>query len=198
MLDNDFKQQLKFIEELEKLKTVNRQNGILGNSRYENSTEHSWHSAIMALILYQNTSVQNLDILKVVKLLLIHDIVEIDAGDNFVFNENEIKEVKEKENKAAIRIFNLLPNSQNNEFLSLWREFEEQKTPETKYSQAMDKLQPLINHLVTAKENENTNNLTKSMIIKMKSSIKDTSLILWEIAKELINNSIEKGLYKKE
>jgi len=185
--------QLAFIEELEKLKLVYRQNGLLDKSRFENSAEHSWHIALMAVV-FQNEAA-NIDLLKVIKMLLIHDIVEIDAGDTFLYDNETSKLQMKKEDDAANRIFGLLPDEQNREFLDLWNEFENCKSDEAKYAKAMDSLQPLLNHYLTAQENFNPAGLRKSEVINKKIFIKDISIPLWELALETINKSVAKGLY---
>jgi putative hydrolase of HD superfamily len=150
------------------------------------------------MITYKNKEFSDIDLLKVLKMILIHDIVEIDAGDNFVFSKKEQKEVTIKENKASERIFGLLPNELKIEFINLWNEFEERKTKEAKFAKAMDSIQPLINHLASTHENENPNKLTKSQIIKLKYKIRNESEYLWEITEYLINESVKKGLYSEE
>jgi putative hydrolases of HD superfamily len=113
-----------FISEVEKLKIIYRQNAVIDKSRAENSAEHSWHIALMAIVLQDHSIFANIDVLKVVKMLLIHDIVEIDAGDTFLYNEEGRADAHEIEKKAAERIFGLLPENFKNEFTALWLEFE--------------------------------------------------------------------------
>ena len=196
MFSNDLIKQIEFISELEKLKLIYRQNSVLGQERQENSAEHSWHIALMAIILKDSIKFNDVDIFKVVKMLLIHDIIEIDAGDNFYLDDSEKEQILKKEIKGAKRIFGLLPQKQSNEFTELWHEFEEVETNEAKFAKAMDALQPVINHYLTGKENTNLHDLTKEMIIARKKFIKDTSEDLWEIAEDFIEKSVEKGLYK--
>lgn len=196
MFSNDLIKQIEFISELEKLKLIYRQNSVLGQERQENSAEHSWHIAIMALILKDSINFDNIDIFKVVKMLLIHDVVEIDAGDNFYLDDSEKPFIQEKETQGANRIFGLLPKTQSKEFNDVWNEFEKEETKEAKFARALDALQPIINHYLTGKENTNKHNLTKEMIISRKKFIKETSEELWEVAEEFINKSVERGLYK--
>ena len=191
------KKQIEFISELEKLKLVYRKNGILDGSRQENSAEHSWHVAIMALLLEDYASDQ-IDMLKLVKMLLVHDVVEIDAGDNWLYSKKEYEHIQRNEAEAAVRIFGLLPEKQRDEYLMLWREFEAQKTPEAQFAKVIDALHPLLNHLLTGKENYNPDNLTRSLIYSKKEFIKDISPKLWNITEEFIEKSVEKGLYEDD
>lgn len=196
MLSSDLIKQIEFISELEKLKLIYRQNSVLGQERQENSAEHSWHIALMAIILKDSINFNDIDIFKVVKMLLIHDIIEIDAGDNFQLDDSEKEQIQEKEIKGAKRIFGLLPSNQSKEFNDLWNEFEKEETKEAKFAKALDALQPVINHYLTGKENTNPHNLTKEIIIARKKFIKESSKELWEIAEKFIEKSVEKGLYK--
>jgi putative hydrolases of HD superfamily len=195
MLSEDLIKQLSFISELEKLKTVYRANKTLDKNRYENSAEHSWHIALMAVILIEHSTLQDIDMLKVLKMLLIHDIVEIDVGDTFLYYDEMKADSIRKEKDAAKRIFGLLPEKQSKELIELWNEFEERKTKEAIFAASMDGLQPLINHFLTTSENENPYKMTKTEVVKKKEFIKEASPTFWEIALGLIEKSVAKGLY---
>lgn len=186
--------QMKFIFEIEKLKVVYRQNGILGGSRQENSAEHSWHISIMAIIL-QEYSKENIDILKVIKMLVIHDLVEIYTGDTFLYDSVARENIKSAERDAANKIFGLLPDDQKSDFILIWNEFENRETPEANYAFVMDNLQPILNHYYTDNQNIKGKKLTKSQIIKKKEFINDFSEDLWQFALEIIDESIKNGLY---
>jgi putative hydrolases of HD superfamily len=193
----ELKEKMAFISEIEKLKIVYRQNGVFDKSRAENSAEHSWHIALMALVFQEHTIFEKLDILKVIKMLLIHDIVEIDAGDTFLYDTQGKDAAIETEKNAALRIFGLLPTPYKEEFISIWLEFEEKTTPEAQYAASIDALQPLLNHLITAKENENPNKLSKSKVLNKKAFIGTVSNDLWLVAQDLVEESVTKGLYEK-
>jgi putative hydrolase of HD superfamily len=195
MSNNKLIEQMNFITEIEKLKVVYRQNGVMGGERQENSAEHSWHVSLMAIIL-QEYSKNKIDILKVIKMLLIHDIVEIHAGDTFLYDAQKREDIKEVEQKAAEKIFGLLPIEQKNELLSLWNEFEENKTDEAKYALVLDNLHPILNHYYTNNQNIKGKKLTKQQIINKKGFIKDFSEELWEFALSIIDKSVEIGLYE--
>ena len=193
---NNLKEKIAFISEIEKLKIIYRQNGVIDKSRAENSAEHSWHIALMAILLHEHTKFKELDMLKVIKMLLIHDIVEIDAGDTYLYNEQGKHEAIETEKNAALRIFGLLPTPHKEEFISIWLEFEEHITPEAQYARSIDALQPLLNHLITANENENPHKLSKSKVLNKKAFIGNISDDLWIIAQDIIEKSVIKGLYE--
>ncbi len=135
--------QLEFIVEIDKLKQVLRQNVSIGSSKNENDAEHSWHLAVMALFLAEY-SAKTIDLLRVMKMVLIHDLIEIDAGDTFCYDAKANEDKAEREERAAERLFNILPHDQAEELWSLWREFEEMKTPEACFSACLDLLQPLL------------------------------------------------------
>lgn len=191
---NNINSKIKFIEELEKLKLIYRTNKTLDQNRFENSAEHSWHIAIMALILSENIDKLNFDLLKVIKMLLIHDIVEIDVGDINLYKKN-IQTSYSDEKVAANRIFGLLPDDLKNEYISLWLEFEDKITNESKVANAIDNLQPLINHVNTRIKGDKVLDIKYSEIINKKGFIKDVSPELWEIALDYIEKGIKKGLY---
>ena len=138
-------QQIQFIIEIDKLKRVLRQTTLIDRSRQENSAEHSWHLAMMALVLAEYAP-PGTNILHAVKLLLLHDLVEIDAGDTFCYNILGNQDKAEREVQAANRLYGLLPNEQGRELKALWEEFEAQKTVEARFATALDRLQPLLHN----------------------------------------------------
>lgn len=137
--------QLDFILEIDKLKGILRQNLILDGSPRENDAEHSWHIAVMAIVL-QEYAVKPVDLEKVLKMLLLHDLVEIDAGDTFCYDEEAGRDKRERETKAAERLYGLLPQELGEEFKALWLEFEEQKTAEARFAACLDRVQPFLNN----------------------------------------------------
>ena len=189
-------QQMRFIFELEKLKVVYRQNGTHGGERRENSAEHSWHVALMALILREYCK-EKIDTEKTLAMLLIHDTVEIYAGDVFLYDESARENIKPAEKEAARKIFGLLPDDQKKYFTELWEEFEKAQTPEAQYARVLDNLQPVLNHCAVNNQNIVTKSLTKAQIIKKKAFIKDFSEELWEFMLRVIDKSVAIGLYKK-
>lgn len=136
-------QQIAFIKEIDKLKYIQRKTRLFNSERYENDAEHSWHLAIMVMVLAEHCN-EDIDILKVLKMVLIHDIVEIDSGDIFIFDTTKNHDNTAEELKAAKRIFGILPETQATELITLWLEFEEGKTNDAKFAKAMDRFEPIL------------------------------------------------------
>ena len=197
MLAEDLSKCVEFLNEIEKLKIVYRQNSVVDQSRHENTAEHSWHVSLMAVILSGFSNGKNLDTLKVVKMLLVHDIVEIDAGDTFLYDEKSNLSKESNELDAAKRIFGLLPESMGKELFDLWREFEARLSPEAKFAASLDSLQPLMNHLHTKNLKYKSHNVHTSQVMEKKKHIADGSRILWDYAQDVIRKSEEIGLYVK-
>jgi putative hydrolase of HD superfamily len=184
-----------FLNEIEKLKIVYRQNSVVDKSRHENSAEHSWHVALMAVILSGFSNDGNLDMLKVVKMLLVHDIVEIDAGDTFLYDEESNLSKESNELHAAKRIFGLLPHPIGEELFGIWEEFEARLSPEAKFAASLDSLQPLMNHLLTKNMKYRSHNVRTSQVMEKKKHISEGSRILWDYAQDVIRQSEDIGLY---
>ena len=144
MATDRLEEQMAFILEVEGLKQIFRQTLLPGDKRPENDAEHSWHLSLMAIVLTEHARVPDLDLLQVLKMVLIHDVVEIDAGDTFAYDTVGNEDKEEREKAAADRLFNLLPEEQALELRALWDEFEERVTPEAQYAAALDRLQPLL------------------------------------------------------
>lgn len=190
--------QLKFINELEHLKTIKRQNLTLDNRRQENSAEHSWHLAMMAMILSDSAEGHHMDQLKVIKMLLIHDLVEIYAGDAFLYDESARSEASHKEVLALKKLTEILPEDQGEAISAIWREFEEGTSDEARFANALDAFQPLMNHLLTAEANDNPHNIKAEKVYQKKGKIRDLAPRLWPAAEAIIQASIDKGLYAKD
>jgi putative hydrolase of HD superfamily len=184
-----------FINEIEKLKIIYRQNSVVDHSRQENSAEHSWHAALMAVLLAGFSNDKGLDLLKIVKMLLIHDIVEIDAGDTFLYDAGANESKAEAERLAAKRIFGLLPDPVGGELLGLWEEFESRTSPEAKFAASLDSLQPLMNHLNNKNLKYRDHEVRTAQVLEKKRHIAEGSTALWEYAQEVIRKSEEIGLY---
>jgi putative hydrolases of HD superfamily len=198
MYQDNLIKQMNFLCEIEKLKTVYRQNIVIDKSRNENSAEHSWHLAVMAIILFDHSKNPDIDLLRVIKMVLIHDLVEIDAGDTFLYDETGNLDKEERENRAAERIFGLLPEEQEKEIVSLWKEFDERKTPDALFASALDNMQPVINHYLSDGCGISGHRITMTQIIEKKEFIREASPELWEYTKEIISKSAEKGFYRQE
>jgi putative hydrolase of HD superfamily len=190
--------QLAFLDEIEKLKLVYRRNMTVDRSRFENSAEHSWHVALMALVLAEHAEDQTMDVLKVVKLLLIHDLVEIYAGDTWLYDAEAAQEQAQREARSAERLFGLLPPDQSAKFRALWDEFEARNTPEARFAAAIDALQPLTNHLLSGAADPAEPTPTRDEVIERKRHIAASSPALWEVAQSVIAASARAGLYREE
>ncbi|MGB4303874.1 MAG: HD domain-containing protein [Syntrophomonadaceae bacterium] len=196
MASNRLEQQMAFIVEIDKLKRVDRQTLIVDGTRPENSAEHSWHIALMALLMVEHIDQRSdIDLLKVVKMLLVHDIIEIDAGDVFAYDEDEEREEREK--KAGRRIFGLLPQDQAEELYQLWREFEERQTPEARYAASLDRLLPLVQNYLTGGYTWVKYHIPEEKVRKRNQVIIESSRNLWEYAQTIIDQAKEKGYFEK-
>ncbi|MFB2838765.1 HD domain-containing protein [Floridanema evergladense] len=189
-------QQIQFITEIDKLKTILRQTRLTDNSRQENSAEHSWHLAIMAIILAEYAAPE-VDIIKAIKMLLIHDVIEIDAGDTFCYDVKANLDKAEREIKAATRIFGLLPSEQAEELRQLWEEFEVAKTKTAKFAIALDRLQPLLQNQQNQGRTWQIHGITENLVKKRMSPVQEASPILGKLVEEIIADCIAAGYLKK-
>ena len=195
MPDNTrLQRQIEFIVEIDSLKQVMRQTTITDKSRQENSAEHSWHTALMTIILSEYAEKSQIDVLRVVKMLLIHDLVEIDAGDTFCYDEHAREDQHERELQAAIRIFNLLPKDQARQLQSLWEEFEGRQTLNSRFANALDRLQPLINNYYTQGKAWQKHAVTKHQVVARNCTINDGAPKLWRYACKLIEDAVKTGI----
>jgi putative hydrolases of HD superfamily len=183
-------EQFQFLIEIDKLKNVVRTNVITDKSRRENSAEHSWHLALLALILGEHAD-KEIDRLKVVKMLLIHDIVEIDAGD-VIFTQSDARQT-DKEVAAAKRIFSLLPADQAQELIELWQEFEAGETAEARFAKALDRVQPALLHEATDGMGWQAHDLHVDQIHKRMHEVKVNTPRLWPRVKAIIDNAVLRG-----
>lgn len=186
-------QQIRFIVEVDKLKEILRQTLLTQSRRQENDAEHSWHLCLMVLVLAEHASTPHLDVLKVLKMLLIHDIVEIDAGDTFAYAAAQQADQHARESRAAERIFGLLPADQAAEFRGLWDEFEARATPEAKFAAALDRFQPMLQNCLTEGVAWRQNGVTSERVIARGQSIAEGAPAVWEHAAELIAAAVQAG-----
>ncbi|GAK57102.1 metal dependent phosphohydrolase [Candidatus Vecturithrix granuli] len=188
-----FEQQLEFLVEIDKVKQIFRRTLLMDQSRTENDAEHSWHLAVMAIILGEYAATPSLDIARVVKMVLIHDVVEIDAGDTYLYDEQAALDKDEREQKAAERIFALLPGDQAQEFRALWEEFEQRDTPEAKFAAALDRFQPLFHNYKTQGASWKQHGIRCEQVLQRGQQMQAGSPFLWEYAQTLIERSVESG-----
>lgn len=185
--------QFAFCREIDKEKFIGRQTYLTGAKRKENDAEHAWHMAIMTLLLSEYAN-EKIDVLKTISMLLIHDLVEIDAGDTFAYDEEAKKTQRERELMAADRIFGLLPSDQGDKLRALWDEFEKGTTPEAKFAHTMDNIQPTMLNAATNGKSWKEKGVHLSQILNRNSNTADGSQTLWEYSlQHFIEPNIEKG-----
>lgn len=185
--------QMRFLIEADKLKEIFRQTILTQSRRAENDAEHSWHFALMVITLAEHSVHQPLDVLRVLKMVLIHDLVEIDAGDTFAYDTKNMADQHEREARAADRIFGLLPADQTREFRALWDEFEAQKTPEARFAAACDRFHPMLLNCLTDGHAWRKHGITHDRVIARNSHIAKGSTSLWSYALRMIDEAVSKG-----
>ena len=197
MQPDDLSKQISFIKEIDKIKYIQRKTKLFNSDRPENDAEHSWHLAMMTIVLAEHADTP-IDVLKVVKMVLIHDIVEIDAGDTFIYDTTKSHTNTDNELMAAKRIFGLLPGEQVDEFIAIWEEFEAGETNEAKFAKSMDRLEPLLQNTSNDGGTWKEFDVDYQQVYEKKKVIQDGSTSLWQYAENLINESVEKGILKKK
>jgi putative hydrolase of HD superfamily len=188
-----FNQQIDFILEADKLKSTMRRTILMDRSRHENSAEHSWHIALLALVLSEYAAGDAIDVFRVVKMLLVHDLVEIDAGDTYCYDDQGRLDQAQREIQAADRIFNLLPADQARSFLILWEEFEARETAESRLANALDRVQPFLHNYFTKGQTWQENDIESSQVVERMQPVEDGSPFLWKYIKALIDDAVLKG-----
>lgn len=189
-------QQLKFIVEIDKVKNIFRQTYLADGRRKENDAEHSWHIALMAYLL-QEYAEEPVDVPKVMLMVLIHDLVEIDAGDTYAYDSEGAKTKREREVKAAERIFGILPEDQGAYLRELWDEFEEYETADAKYAHLLDNFQPLLLNDASDGKSWKEHTVQKDQIYKRNEKIPETSEQVWKKMQDIIQKHIDLGHVKE-
>jgi len=197
METTDLIKQIEFIKEIDKLKYIQRRTRLFNSDRNENDAEHSWHLAMMAIILSQHSNAA-VDVLKVVKMVLIHDIVEIDAGDTFIYDTVKNHVNTDDERLAAERIFGLLPKEQAEELIRIWEEFEAGETDEAKFAKSMDRLEPLLQNVSNNGGTWKEYNVDYKKVYEKKQIIRNGSVSIWNYAENLIEESVTNGILKRD
>ena len=187
-----FEKQLSFLIEIDKMKSVFRRTMLIDLTRRENDAEHSWHFALTALVLLEYAK-DDVDITRVIKMALVHDLVEVYAGDTFAYDEAGYVDKEERELKAAEKIFGMLPDDQRDELRALWDEFEDFKTKESCYANAIDRLQPFINNYKTDGYTWREGNVNKAQVYKRMDAVRLYAPELWPFLEYVIDDAIEKG-----
>ena len=194
-MNERLKKQLDFMLELDKMKSIYRQTYVLHEDRKENDAEHSWHLAILAFML-EEYAAEPIDTLKVIKMVLLHDVVEIDARDTYLYDEEGYKSKAEREEKAAQRIFGLLPDDQRDEYYALWREFEDDITYESRFASILDRMQPLLLNYTKGGIAWKEHGVHKEQVLSRNRPYFDASHELAEVIESVIEDAAAKGWLK--
>lgn len=193
--DEKLQKQIKFAIVIDEMKNVFRRNLIIDGSRRENDAEHSWNLAMLAM-LFEEYSTEKVDLEKVLKIALVHDLIEVYAGDTFAYDAKGNKDKLQREIESANKLFGILDPVQGAEIRALWDEFEAKETPESKYANAIDRIQPLINNYMTDGHTWKEGDVHAPQIYKRMDIIRTTTPALWPIVEGIISTSIEKGILK--
>ena len=188
-----FQKQIEFILEADKLKHTLRRTILMDKSRRENSAEHSWHIALTVLVLSEYAAEKTIDVFRVVRMLLIHDLVEIDADDTYCYDDQKRQDQGQREEIAADRIFNILPEDQACAFRNLWDEFEARETAESRLANSLDRLQPFLLNYFTQGQSWQEHDVQSSQVISRMQPVEDGSPYLWSYVKALLDDAVKKG-----
>ena len=192
-----FKKQIEFILEVDRLKHVLRQTILMDRSRRENSAEHSWHIALLVLVFAEYSKETDIDFFHVMKMLVIHDLVEIDAGDTYCYDDKGREDQAQREEIAADRIFGLLPADLVAEFRGLWDEFEKRETAESRFAHALDRVQPFLHNYFTDGQTWQANNINSRQVQERMRPVKDGAPDLWDYVNALIGSAVKRGILAK-
>lgn len=197
MVKENLLKDMDFIVELDRMKTILRQTSLINGDRKEDDAQHSWHISVMAMVLSEYAN-EEIDIFKVIKMLLIHDLVELDAGDTFCYDKKANQDKKERELAAADKVFGMLSGDKGQEMRALWDEFEEMETPEALFAASMDRLQPMLNNYKNGGGTWQKFDVPQSDIYKRISPVKESSDELWKFVEYMLEDAFKKGLINKK
>lgn len=192
-----FARQLEFIKEIDKVKEIFRQTLLMSGRRKENDAEHSWHLACMAMVLAEYAP-EGADLFRVIKMVLIHDLVEIDAGDTYLFDEAANRDKAEREMKAADRIFEILPEDLGAEVMALWREFEERTTDEARFAALMDRFQPFLHNMETQGASWQEHGVRRSQVLGRMQPVLEPFPLFWDYLRSRADQAVEKGWLQED
>lgn len=197
MISTRLLKDMEFIIELDKMKSILRQTSLINEDRREDDAQHSWHITVMAMILSEYSN-EKVDVCKVMKMLLTHDLVEIFAGDTFCYDKIGNSDKREREVLAAEKIFGMLDEDKGKELRALWDEFEEMETPESLFAASMDRLQPMLNNYYNNGGTWKKYDVAKSDIYKRINPVKESSDELWSFTENMIEDAFKKGFIGRE
>jgi len=192
MESDRFEKQIQFILEIDKLKSISRRTYLLNAERLENTAEHSWHLAMMAMLLAEHAN-EPVNVSRVVRMVLVHDIVEIDAGDTYYYDPIAALDKADRERRAADRLFGLLPVDQGKELRDLWEEFEACQTPDSRFAAALDRFMPQLHNYHTKGKSWSEHGVTADRVLERNACIAEGSQKLWERAQSLLDDAVAKG-----
>jgi putative hydrolase of HD superfamily len=197
MHNENLSKQLEFIKEIDKLKYIQRKTKIFNSNRHENDAEHSWHLAMMVMVMAEHANAP-IDMLKVIKMVLIHDIVEIDSGDVFFYDTTKNHSNTDEELLAANRIFGLLPEEQAQQLIEIWKEFKAGETDDAKFAKSMDRLAPMMQNHSNNGGTWKEFNVPYQKVHNLKNYIQKGSITMWRYAESILNESLEKRYILKD
>ena len=187
-------QQISFMVEVDKLKEVFRQTKLINSGRQENDAEHSWHLCLTVILLAEHANSPDLNVLYVLKMVILHDLVEIDAGDTFAYDEAGMVDQHERESVAADRIFGILPADQAAQFRGIWDEFEAQETPEAKFALACDRFQPMLLNVMTNGASWKEHGITHDRVVARNQRIENGSTTMWGRMSTMLDDAVAAGI----
>ena len=196
MINEKLIKDIEFIVELDRMKSILRQTSLIGEDKREDDAQHSWHISVMAMILSEYAN-EDIDVCKVIKMLLTHDLVELYAGDTFCYDKVGNQDKKQRELAAADKIYGMLDEEKGKELRKLWDEFEEMETPEALFAASMDRLQPMLNNYYNNGGTWRKFNVAQSDIYKRISPVKKSSDELWNFVEYMLEDAFKKGLISK-
>ena len=188
--------QLQFIVEIDKMKTIIRHTLLMDGSRRENDAEHSWHIAILAMVL-KEYAVKPINVDRVVKMCLVHDLIEVYAGDTYAYDDKGNSTKAQREAAAADKLFSILPDGQGDELRQLWEEFDAHETNDAKYALGMDRIQPILHNYITEGVTWHEGHVTSDKVLKRNEGLKDIAPELWNVVEWIVNTSVERGYLDK-
>ncbi len=193
MTPGRLEKQVQFILEVDKLKEIFRQTVCTQSRRAENDAEHSWHLCLAVIVLSEHANIAGLDVLRVLRMLIIHDLVEIDAGDTFAYDTERMADQHAREARAADRIFGLLPEDQAGDFRALWDEFEEKRTDESRFATAIDRFQPMLLNCRTEGAAWRRHGVTEDRVLARNAAVAEGSIAIWDYARRMVRAAVEEG-----
>lgn len=195
---NRLEQQMRFLVEVDKMKSVYRRTILIDKTRRESDAEHSWHFALMAMLLAEYADPEKVDCARVIRMALVHDLIEIYAGDTFAYDVQGNQDKRQRETEAADKLFALLPEDQAAEIRALWEEFDAMETPDAQYAAAIDRLQPFLNNYLTQGHTWGLGGVKSAQVYERMDPIRVALPGVWPFVDKMIQESIEKGYLEKE